>query len=45
MAPIATCCAAVMPSSCSGEIVHGPTELVEVPIKFLSVIAYGSPRR
>jgi len=29
----------------SGEIVHGPTELVELPIKFLSVIAYGSPRR
>jgi transcriptional regulator with XRE-family HTH domain len=29
----------------SGEIVHGPTELIELPIKFLSVIAYGSPRR
>jgi transcriptional regulator with XRE-family HTH domain len=29
----------------SGEIVHGPTELVEVPIRFLTVIAYGSPRR
>jgi transcriptional regulator with XRE-family HTH domain len=29
----------------SGEVVHGPTELVNVPIKFLSVIAYGSPRR
>ncbi len=28
----------------SGEIVHGPTELVELPIRFLSVIAYGSPR-
>jgi len=28
----------------SGEVVHGPTELVDVPIKFLSVIAYGSPR-
>ncbi len=29
----------------SGEIVHGPTDLVKLPIKFLSVIAYGSPRR
>jgi transcriptional regulator with XRE-family HTH domain len=29
----------------SGEVVHGPTELVELPIRFLSVIAYGSPRR
>ncbi len=29
----------------SGEIVHGPTQLVKVPIKFLSIIAYGSPRR
>ena len=28
----------------SGEVVHGPTELVEIPIRFLSVIAYGSPR-
>jgi quercetin dioxygenase-like cupin family protein len=28
----------------SGEIVHGPTDLVELPIKFLSVIAYGNPR-
>lgn len=25
----------------SGEVVHGPTELVELPIRFLSVIAYG----
>ena len=29
----------------SGEVVHGPTELVELPIQFLSVIAYSSPRR
>jgi transcriptional regulator with XRE-family HTH domain len=29
----------------SGEVVHGPTELVELPISFLTVIAYGSPRR
>lgn len=29
----------------SGEVVHGPTELVELPIQFLSVIAYASPRR
>ena len=29
----------------SGEVVHGPTELVELPIQFLSVIAYTSPRR
>jgi hypothetical protein len=28
----------------SGEIVHGPTDLVELPIRFLSVIAYGSSR-
>jgi DNA-binding XRE family transcriptional regulator len=28
----------------SGEIVHGPTELLELPIKFVSVIAYGRPR-
>ncbi len=28
----------------AGEIVHGPTELVKLPIRFLSVIAYGSPR-
>ncbi len=27
----------------SGEVVHGPTELVSLPIRFLSVIAYGSP--
>lgn len=27
----------------SGEIVHGPTELIEIPIKFLSVISYGTP--
>jgi len=29
----------------SGEVVHGPTELVELPIQFLSVIAYNSPLR
>jgi transcriptional regulator with XRE-family HTH domain/quercetin dioxygenase-like cupin family protein len=29
----------------SGEVVHGPTELCELPIRFLCVIAYGSPRR
>jgi DNA-binding XRE family transcriptional regulator len=29
----------------SGEVVHGPTELVELPIQFLSVIAYTSPLR
>ncbi len=29
----------------SGEVVHGPTELVKLPIQFLSVIAYNSPRR
>jgi len=29
----------------SGEVVHGPTELAELPIQFLSVIAYNSPRR
>ena len=28
----------------SGEIVHGPTRLIELPIKFLSVIAYGTPQ-
>lgn len=28
----------------AGQVVHGPTELVELPIRFLSVIAYGSPR-
>lgn len=28
----------------AGEVVHGPTELFELPIKFLSVIAYGNPR-
>ena len=28
----------------SGEIVHGPTELVEIPISFLSVISYGTPQ-
>jgi transcriptional regulator with XRE-family HTH domain len=28
----------------SGEVVHGPTELVELPIRFLSIIAYGSPK-
>jgi transcriptional regulator with XRE-family HTH domain len=28
----------------TGDIVHGPTELVELPIKFLSIIAYGSPK-
>ncbi|MGH9303142.1 MAG: helix-turn-helix domain-containing protein [Acidimicrobiales bacterium] len=28
-----------------GEVVHGPTELVKLPIQFLSVIAYGSPKR
>jgi DNA-binding XRE family transcriptional regulator/quercetin dioxygenase-like cupin family protein len=29
----------------SGEVVHGPTELVELPIRFLSVKAYGNSRR
>ena len=29
----------------SGEVVHGPTALVELPIQFISVIAYSSPRR
>ncbi len=29
----------------AGEVVHGPTSLIELPIRFLSVIAYGSPRR
>jgi len=28
----------------NGEVVHGPTRLVELPIRFLSVIAYASPR-
>lgn len=27
----------------SGEVAHGPTELIKLPIQFLSVIAYGSP--
>lgn len=29
----------------SGEVVHGPTELCELPIRFLSIIAYGSSSR
>lgn len=28
-----------------GEVVHGPTNLIELPITFLSVIAYGSSPR
>ena len=28
----------------SGEVAHGPTELIKLPIQFLSVIAYGSPK-
>jgi transcriptional regulator with XRE-family HTH domain len=26
-----------------GEVVHGPTRLVQLPIRFLSIIAYGGP--
>jgi transcriptional regulator with XRE-family HTH domain len=28
----------------NGEVVHGPTRLIELPIRFLSVIAYASPK-
>jgi hypothetical protein len=27
-----------------GEGVHGPQELVALPIRFLSVVAYGNPQ-
>lgn len=27
----------------SGEVVHGPTALIEIPVRFLSIIAYGRP--